>query len=80
MCERYVRGYPLAQIVKKQGDFGNWKATLGHRKQIGKYANLGSQYAKIWTGKENGYTTKNIRATISPDMPIDDLAKGIWAN
>lgn len=80
MCKRYVRGRPLSQIGKKQGDSGNRKAMLGQSDQIAKCAILGSQYVKTWIGKGHRCSVKNVRATLASDLPIDELAKGIWAN
>lgn len=80
MAKRYVRGRPLSQIGKRHGDSGNWKAIHGQGDQIAKCTILGAQYTKEWIERGNTSSVKNVRATLAPVQPIDDLAKCIWAN
>lgn len=80
MCARYIKERPLSQIAKRQGDSANWKATLLQKENILKCAVLGPNYAKTWIGKGTSISTKNIKATLSPSFPLDELARGIWAN
>lgn len=80
MGARYIRGRPLSQIAKKQGDSANWKAAFLQKESILKCAELGPNYTKAWTGKGNGISSKNIKATLNPAPPTYELARGIWAS
>lgn len=80
MCHRYVQGRAFNQITQKHGDSSNWKATLRQGEHIAKCADLGMNYSKTWTGRGGGSSIKNARRSLRPELPTDELAKGIWTN
>lgn len=80
MGRRYIKGWPIDQIEKRQSDSSTWKANLRQKEHISKCATLGANGTKTWVGKGTGSSTKNVVSTLRPDNSKDELAKGVWAN
>lgn len=53
MCRRYGKERSFGQIVRRQGDSANWKATLRQGEHITKCVELGTHYSKRWIGKRD---------------------------
>lgn len=70
----------IHSIEQRQGDSSAWKATLQHRDQIAKCAQLGANNSKTWIGKGVGNSIKNATGTLRPEFPKEGLVRGIWAN
>lgn len=80
MSNRYVKKRAINMIEPKQGDSSMWKSTLRQREQISKCVELDTLNQKKWIGKGAGNSIKNATDTLRPELPRDELAKGIWAN